>query len=321
MLGGSINVTSMIGEGSKFQFTLPFAKAKASSKADPGASDSLPNVELLNLCILLVGGDKSSCGIFLEYLNHWGFRCTIAHDRDAGLEILRSSILNGSPFDLVIVDQVADRLNGLQFAKFVRANPQLQRSKMMLVCEGDASDLTQEMSDAGFSSVLGKPVKQSDLYDAIIRTIYAGPKVTAAHQLAVAMQVKPNVHQHKRILVAEDNSVNQLLVLTMLKKLGYQAQAVSNGREAVAAVSQGNYDLILMDCQMPEMDGFQATEEIKKWCAQFSIHIPIVALTANAMKDDQDRCIASGMDDYLSKPIKLDKLSAMLERCLRKLAA
>jgi two-component system sensor histidine kinase/response regulator len=175
-------------------------------------------------------------------------------------------------------------------------------------------------ADSPFSDVLIKPIKQSELFDSIANAVRPKSGDVQLPQSpsppSTEMTQSKLAANSQRILVAEDNAVNQLLTLTQLKKLGYHAQAVANGREAVEAVLTGTYDLVLMDCQMPEMDGLEATIKIRELEIGKKTRLTIIALTANAMKEDQDRCLRAGMDDYISKPVKKEILAKMLAKWL-----
>lgn len=180
--------------------------------------------------------------------------------------------------------------------------------------------------EAGFKAYLTKPIKQSELFDAMIGAMnptLPGALIlneNPAPQLPPQSLLTGEAGPKGRILVAEDNSVNQLLALTLIRKFGYSAHAVANGQEALQAVATGDYDLVLMDCQMPEMDGFEATAAIRKLeLAENRPRIPVVALTANAMKEDELNCYSAGMDDYVSKPIKRERLAEVLEKWIGKL--
>jgi two-component system sensor histidine kinase/response regulator len=179
----------------------------------------------------------------------------------------------------------------------------------IIVSGYDSPQQSEKLIAAGFAGFITKPVRQSDLLNAIMNTRLS--------VLPEAATISPRVEEvdvpTSRILVAEDNSVNQLLVLTHLQKLGYKAQAVANGREALAALDMGHWDLVLMDCQMPEMDGFEATRTIRSREAGSNRHTPVIALTANAMAEDRDRCLRAGMDDYIAKPVKRQELDRVLQ--------
>ena len=181
------------------------------------------------------------------------------------------------------------------------------------------------VAEAGFKSYLTKPIKQSELYDAIVGALHPVILGAIGHCEPVSAASAPHSNlsetpeSKRRVLVAEDNAVNQLLALTLIRKFGYSAHAVANGEEALQAFSTGDYDLVLMDCQMPEMDGFEATTAIRKLeSAENRPRTPVIALTANAMKEDELRCYEAGMDDYVSKPIKKERLAEVLDRWISK---
>ncbi len=218
---------------------------------------------------------------------------------------------NAKDPEVVLIDNLMPGTNGIELAGRMAKSENLQHIPRILIT-AYAKNLTTLSNDNLFKNVLSKPFKQSDLYNSILNACNKNlviPAPTVAKTEAVKMS-------DKRILVAEDNTVNQLLVTTQLKKLGYSAQVVANGLEAIESYSKGGFDLILMDCQMPELDGYEATIRIRDLEKKSGKHIPIVALTANALKEDEDHCRAVGMDDFIAKPTKLDILRRVLSKWL-----
>jgi CheY-like chemotaxis protein len=229
------------------------------------------------------------------------------------------------PFNLVIIDKFISQVDGVGLAEKIKTDQKLANLPVILVGSLTGQGHSEAEKKLRFSVTLKKPIKQSELYDAILNVISsdtnseekASSSKKAGTRLARASSPKREIRDQKRILVVEDNAVNQLLSVTLLKKLGYVTQAVANGFEAIDAVAQSSFDLILMDCQMPELDGFQATERIRSWEKESGRDpIVIVALTANAMKEDREKCLECGMNDYLAKPIKKDELSKILKKWL-----
>jgi signal transduction histidine kinase/CheY-like chemotaxis protein len=314
LMQGEIGVESVEGEGSTFWFTADFALGE-NKVAEKG-----PAYESLNLRVLVVDDDFPSGEILSAYVKNWGCSVVAVNNATDGIKKLRENFSAATPFDLAIIDKRMPDMDGFDLAAEVKKDPHLKCTKMILVTAFDRSEQMTDAIDSGFSAYLTKPVKQSDFYDTLVNLYGRNALVTdhAFNRLMSSQVTDPSASSQKRILVAEDNAVNQLLVLTILKKLGYNAQAVANGREAVDEFARGTFDLVLMDCQMPEMDGFEATKAIREIEKRTNTHIPIVALTANAMKEDEQRCLDSGMDAYLAKPIKREKLDELLSYWVNK---
>jgi CheY-like chemotaxis protein len=237
-----------------------------------------------------------------------------------GLEILRKAAEDGDPYHLALIDFKMSRMDGLALARAIRSDPALAQTKLILVTAFDTRERGKEALRAGFGAYLTKPVKQSQLFDCIASVLY-----DSVHHAQPAMTEKPPdelpsvrraLGAAGKVLVAEDNATNQRLALAQLKRLGIVADIANNGREAVEAVQCNNYELVLMDCQMPEMDGFQATRAIRRVQQRSGKHVVIVAMTANAMEGNRETCIAMGMDDYISKPVQFDQLQELLVRWL-----
>jgi CheY-like chemotaxis protein len=224
------------------------------------------------------------------------------------LECLRAATIAGTPFRLAIIDLGMPGMDGLTLARAIKAEPALAETQLVLLTARGQQISEDELRAAGIAQRRLKPVRQSTLFDCLATALGAAPGPVRAVAPGVAVP-----RRKERILIAEDNAVNQKVALSQLRKLGYSADAVANGLEALHALQQIAYDVVLMDCQMPEMDGYEATRAIREREGSHR-HTRIIALTANAMNGDHEPCLAAGMDDYVSKPVSLPDLAAALER-------
>ena len=301
---GTIGVTSTPGEGSTFWFLAEFDRQSGNdASAVPEAGD------LRGQRVLVVDDNETNRKILHHQLAIWGAKDTCVGDAAEALDALRAAAAAADPFVLVILDRQMPEVDGLMLARSIRQDPQFQNVPLVLMTSlGDFGE-QNERAALGLAACLFKPVKAAQLREALVTAI-----APANDSLDGSSRATPARRAIKaRVLVAEDNVVNQKVALLQLRRLGCYGDAVGNGLEAVKALKQIPYDLVLMDCQMPELDGFEATRVIR---ASGSAHrnIPIVAMTANALDGDRDRCVAAGMNDYLCKPVKIEDLATMLER-------
>ena len=256
-----------------------------------------------------------------------GSQSATASDGYEALTLLKGAAARGEPFDVAILDLQMPRMNGLELAQKIKSDPQLTAIPLVLLTSMGMRGQAEEAKQVGIAAYLTKPVHRTDLYDCLTM-IVDRPAQASLDVLEVGAASRPRdvlVTRHvikeaaraarARILVAEDNIVNQKIAVVLLEKLGYRADVVANGLEAVDAVARIRYALVLMDCQMPEMDGWEATAMIRKEeGARGSHRLPIIAITANAMPGDREKCQKAGMDDYLAKPVTLDKIRVLLAR-------
>jgi signal transduction histidine kinase/CheY-like chemotaxis protein len=313
LMGGRMALASEPGNGSTFSVELPLEKQPSS-----GASTPVPG-HLDGLRVLVVDDNATGRRFLCRQLRAWGCRPTEASGGEHGLEIL-ASVPPDDPFGLVLVDLQMPDLDGDRTARRVRSDPRLAGVPLVLLAPiGDLQGATDRTAAIGFAAVLSKPIRQAALLQALTAVTGAPGEreVPAAPRPAAAPLPAPSL----RVLLAEDNPTSQKVALRLLERLGCRVDVASNGREVLAALARGAYDLVLMDVQMPGMDGFEATAAIRRDEAGTGRHTPIVAMTAHAMEGDRERCVAAGMDDYLSKPVSSRALAEKLAQWCERLAA
>ncbi len=325
-MGGAIGTESVPGQGCTFRFTVRLAKQATQPQEQPSLRGSLVG---RRLCI--VDDNATNRRILEHHALQWGLRSASASDGHQALALLKEAAANGEAFDVAILDLLMPSMDGLELARTIRADPKLAATRLVLLTSVGMRGEAERAKDAGIVAYLTKPVRRAHLYDCLSYIIDA-PAASAAdslerdsrnrspHMLLTRHVLKEVAVATKiRILVAEDNIVNQKVAACQLEKLGYRADVVANGLEAVEAVSRIDYALILMDCQMPELDGFEATAVIRKEERDHKRpRVPIIAITAGAMKDDHQNCLDADMDDYLSKPVKKEDLTAIINKWLFK---
>jgi signal transduction histidine kinase/DNA-binding response OmpR family regulator len=305
MMGGSLGVQSHAGQGSTFFFTarLPAGAESRTAQLD---SESVRGVSAL-----VVDDNPTSRAIFERQLRASGMTVTVADGAPSALALLRRSAGAGMLPDVAVVDLDMPGMDGLELARAIAADPDLDAVRLIMLTPANGS---RAGTSGRVSAHLSKPVPESRLVDAI-----AGVRASTSQVVPAAVAVPAEgsaVVDTPRVLVAEDNAVNQLVATAMLTRLGYQVDVVANGREAVQAVERTAYVAVLMDCRMPEMSGYEASMEIRRR-EPAGRHIPIVALTASAINGDEERCRAAGMDDYVTKPVTVGRLAAVLGKLVQ----
>ncbi len=314
MMGGTISVSSQEGKGSCFSFSSSFTPVEQKEKPET----TLTEIKDLNL--LVVDDNDTNRQLLITLLSGWGCQYDTAGDPSTALGMLKEYHQAGTPFKVALIDYSMTEMDGLALARLIRKNPDYADLLLVLLTPIASKGELLKTDDTIFSACLTKPIRKQQLYECLLFIL--GQKTGSGVQIIKPGNISaPSESKNKnnRILLAEDNQVNQAVALSMLKKLGYHADVVADGKEAVEALSRINYELVFMDCQMPELDGFEATEMIRSNSSPVLDHsVKVIAMTANAMSGDRERCIRAGMDDYLSKPVKPKELEKILEKWLDK---
>ncbi|MFZ1850640.1 MAG: response regulator [Nitrosomonas sp.] len=315
LMGGSeIRVNSRIDQGSTFAFTLPLYIGKCTERKE---SEKLSSA-LAGIRLLIVEDNNTSRGILSAYAESWGMDVSSVGSAQKALDKLHETTINHQNYDLVLIDMKMANMNGLELGQKIKANPDWAKIPLIMLTSTHYKGEADEAKKTGFAVYKTKPIRKSELYKCLIQ---ARDSVDANHSLHLQEKIaientleKPgtsDINESKGyLLLAEDNPVNQAVALGMLRNFGYIVDVVKNGLEAIEAVQRKTYDLVLMDCMMPEMDGYRATTEIRRQQSTGELYyFPIIALTANAIEGDREKCLTTGMDDYLSKPIKAKDLA------------
>ncbi|HWA14854.1 MAG TPA: response regulator, partial [Gemmatimonadales bacterium] len=316
LMGGRVGLDSVLGKGSTFWFELRLPLA-------PNHTVEAP-VDLSGLRLLVVDDSPVNRGILERQAEGWGMMVGTAAGGPAALEYLRSAAQAGTPYDIAAIDYNMPGMDGVELARRIRSDPALGSTRLLLLTSSARRGDGQGARDAGFDGFLVKPTPPDTLRKVLgaMKSLNGGERAMVT-RYAVAAPVKEVVSAERpavvlppagrRVLLAEDNAINQKVAILMLERLGCRVDVAGNGIEAVDLSARLPYDLIFLDCQMPEMDGYTAARAIREREAGNG-RIPIVALTANAMESDRDECLAAGMDDYLSKPVAMAALANMLRK-------
>jgi len=315
LMGGEIGVESRPGEGSTFWFTVTLEKGVNRAASAQEA--------LAGRRVLLVSDHEKSSSIVAGYIRSWSMSCEVVTAPDDALAALDSASAEANPWNIVLIDQSVAGNAGIELARTVRSDARYVRVPIVLITALSGLCASEVSESALVTDLVTKPVSKAHLFDCLLQIIAGGPRRARetesrpeapsdadGYEKDVASVPRPGVY---RILVAEDNPINQEVAALMLDHLGYETQLVANGVEALAALDKGAFDLVLMDCQMPEMDGFTAAASIRSR-SDGHASVPIIAMTANAMKGDREKCLDAGMDDYIAKPIDAKELAATVAK-------
>jgi signal transduction histidine kinase/DNA-binding response OmpR family regulator len=310
LMDGRIWVESHVGQGTTFHFTASFGRTVAGTpiKVNVNADD------IVGIRVLIVDDNATNRRILEEMVRGWEMRPASAAGAHAAIESIEMAAQQGDPFRLVLSDLNMPDLDGASLAQQIRQNPKWGNPPMIILSSGTRAEDIRRCEEAQVTAQLMKPVKQSEL----LNTIAMSLGVPATTDAAPEPEQTADEMQPLNILLAEDNLVNQRLAVGLLKKHGHSVTVANNGKEAVSALASDDFDVILMDVEMPEMDGYEATAVIRVEERQSGKHIPIIAMTAHAMKGDREHCLEAGMDDYIAKPIRIHRLVDKLESVLHK---
>ncbi|MEO6741455.1 MAG: response regulator, partial [Chthoniobacteraceae bacterium] len=310
-MGGAIGVESTPGKGSRFWFTAVIEVPPAPQRVIGESGD------LVNARVLVVDDSETNCRFLHQQIVAWRMRNDVAPDCRRALAMLVAAAAENDPYLLALIDSEWPEMDGLRLAQHIKANPALSDTRVVMLTPFGKPLSDADLTANGIAACRSKPIRQSTLFDCL-----ANAHAASADGASVQdgrSDAEPVEARTERVLIADDNRINQRVALGHLRKLGYEADVVGNGLEVLEAIERTRYDVILMDCQMPEMDGYEATAEIRRRETK-GHRTRIIAMTAHSMKGDREECLAAGMDDYVGKPVRREELRAALERCPRQAA-
>jgi CheY-like chemotaxis protein len=308
MMRGRIWIESEPGQGTTFHFEIPFQRAHAPVERPVPARIE----QVRGLKVLAVDDNATNRLILQEMLTNWGLRASVVESGEAALAALQAAQQQREPYVLVLTDAMMPAMDGFMLVERIRANPAWKSATLMMLSSAALHEDSARCKELGVAAYLTKPLRQSTLLDAIMTAL--GPQLEAVLETAAPERAaRPASARSLKLLLAEDNAVNQKLAVRLLERAGHRVRVAGDGRQALAAVAEQQYDAVLMDVQMPEMDGLEATAAIRAAERGTSRHLPIIAMTAHALKGDRERCLEAGMDDYITKPLQINELLAMLD--------
>ena len=307
MMGGTVWVESEIDEGSTFHFTVKLGVSK-----QPPQRRSLAGLaEIQGMSVLVVDDNDTNCRILRELLSGWDLKPTIVSSGRQALAAMQKAHEEGEPFAMVLLDNMMPEMDGFTLVQKIQERPSLAGSELIMLSSGERRESAARCKALGVEAYLTKPIRRADLLKVILAAAHIAPAEPAGANASTKSN-KP-CRRSLQVLLTEDNLVNQRLALRLLEKRGHSVVIANNGREAVDALHHDKFDVVLMDVQMPEMDGFEATRLIRARERDSGGHVPIVAMTAHAMKGDRERCLEIGMDSYIAKPLVPNELLEAIE--------
>ena len=309
MMGGEIGVESKLGEGSTFWFTAMLEKQSSVRESKERQASDLRGVRAL-----IVDDNATNRRVLAGMLAHWGCEFEEAPNAAAGLERLHQAAARGMPFVVAVLDMSMPGMSGEELGLLIRQDPMLRDTMLVMMTSVGGRADSARLKKLGFAACLVKPVKLVQFHECLASLVASASGPSQSAMLAPVAQVAAGDRVRLRILLAEDNIVNQKVAVKMIEKLGHRVDAVANGLEAIMALESAPYDLVLMDVQMPELDGFAATRRIRESCNDAIRGLPVVAMTAHALQEDRERCLQAGMSDYIAKPVQPAALAAALSR-------
>ncbi len=311
LMGGTIWVESEPGRGSTFSFRATFSEADV-----PSEKIGSPTIIITDMPAMIVDDNATNRRILFDLLTNWGMKPTLASSAREAITLMQNAARNDRPFRIGLLDVNMPEFSGFDLASWIRGDRMLAETPLVILTSASRPGDIERAVALRIASSLLKPVKQSELFNSIVSAVCVTSRQDEEKQPIEAGKISK--FDSLRVLLAEDNIVNQRLAVGVLSKLGCIVTVAGNGRIAVNEFERNEFDVVLMDVQMPDMDGFQATQTIRQREKISGRHIPIIAMTAHAMQGDRERCLAAGMDDYLSKPVRIRDLSDTLTQVLRK---
>jgi two-component system sensor histidine kinase/response regulator len=313
VMGGKMWVESEVGRGSEFHFTVRLGTSENTIEVGTIASPEI----LRGVKVLVADDNRTNRRILEGMLKRWDMKSTSVEDGEEALVLLSSAQNAGEPYALVLTDMHMPKMDGFGLVERIKDRPELHAPTIMMLTSAGHRGDAERCRELGITAYLLKPIRQSELREAIARVLGAREQTGSIPLVTrYSLQDAHDPQAVLRVLVAEDNPVNQRLAVRMLEKRGHRVTIAGNGRAALEALEKDTFDLVFMDVQMPVMDGFQATSTIREREKSIGGHQIVIAVTAHAMKGDRDQCLAGGMDNYLSKPIRPQELDDILDKYL-----